>query len=47
MIVARFAKMINELCGHYFAADNDVINAVDNFLEDQDASFYKEGIRML
>ena len=39
--------MKNELGGHYFATDNDVMNAVDHFLRAQNGAFYTEGIRLI
>ena len=36
--------MEKELSNQHFVIDNDVIDAVDVYLEDQDSSFYKEGI---
>ena len=38
--------MKKELGGH-FARDDDVMNAVDPFLSDQNGTFYTEGIRLL
>ena len=40
-------KMKKELNGHCFPSDGDVMNAVRGFLEDQDKTFYAEGIRKL
>ena len=42
-----FLKMKKELSGHHFRTDDDVIQAVNHFLDTQDADFYKDGIRML
>ena len=39
--------MKKELNGQHFATDNDVIDAVEMYSEDQDSSFYEEGIRKL
>lgn len=36
--------MKKELSGQHFATNTDVIGAVEAYLEDQDSSFYKEGI---
>ena len=38
-----FPKMKKELSGQYFTTDNDVIDAVEAYLEDQDSSFYERG----
>ena len=40
-----FPKMKKELGGHHFARDDDVMNAVDQFLRDQNG--VPEGIRLL
>ena len=42
-----FPKMKNELGGHHFTRDDDVMNAVYHFLRDQNGAFYTEGIRLL
>ena len=42
-----FPKMKKELSGQHFVTDNDVADAVEVYLEDQDSSFYEEGIRTL
>ena len=42
-----FPKMKKELSGQHFTTDNDVIDAVEIYLEDQDSSFCKERIRKL
>ena len=42
-----FPKMKKELSGQHFATDNDVIDAVEVYLKDQDSSFHKEGILKL
>lgn len=39
--------MKKELSSCYFNSDDDVIAAVDHFLEVQDTDIYKEGICML
>ena len=39
--------MKQQLSGHQFARDDDVMNAVDHFLRDQNGAFYTEGIRLL
>lgn len=39
--------MNKELSVCHFGSDNDIITAVDHFLEVQDADFYTEGICML
>lgn len=39
--------MKTKLSGHPSDNDDDIITAVDQFLEVWDAVFYKEGIRML
>ena len=39
--------MKKELSGCHFRTDDDVIQAVNHFLDTQDADFYKDGIRML
>ena len=39
--------MKKELGGHHFATDDDVMNAVDHFLSDQNDAVYTEGIRLL
>ncbi|KAK8379200.1 hypothetical protein O3P69_019210 [Scylla paramamosain] len=36
-------KMKKELSGQHFATDNDVMVAVEVYLEDQDSSYYEEG----
>ena len=43
----RFWKMKKELSGHHFGRDDDVMNAVDHFLRDENGAFYTEGIRLL
>ena len=42
-----FPKMKKELSGHCFPSNDDGMNAVRGFLEDQDKAFYAEGIRKL
>ena len=42
-----FPKMKKVLRGHNFARSDDVMNAVDHFLRDQNGAFYTEGIRLL
>ncbi|XP_028270394.1 histone-lysine N-methyltransferase SETMAR-like [Parambassis ranga] len=42
-----FPKMKKELSGRHVDSDDDIIAAVDHFLEVQNADFYTEGIRML
>ena len=42
-----FPKIKKELRGYYFARDDDVMNAVDHFLRDQNGTFYTEGILRL
>ena len=42
-----FPKLKKELCGRHFDTDDDVIGAVNQFLEDQSPDFYKAGISML
>jgi histone-lysine N-methyltransferase SETMAR len=42
-----FPKLKKKLSGRQFETNDDVIDAVNQFLEDQDADFYKAGIRML
>ena len=39
-----FSKIEKELSNQYFAMDNDIIDAVEVYLEDQGSSFYEEGI---
>ena len=39
--------MKKELGGHNFSRDDDVMNAVDQFLRDQVGAFYTEEIRLL
>ena len=39
-----FSKMKKELGGHHFTRDDDVMNAVDHLLRDQNGAFYTEGI---
>ena len=39
--------MNKELGGHHFATDDDVMNAVDHFLRDQNGAFSTEGIALL
>ena len=39
--------MKKELGGHHFARDDDVKNAIDHFLRDQNDTIYKEGIYLL
>ena len=39
--------MKKELGGHHFATDDDVMNAGDHFLRDQNGTFYNEGIHLL
>ena len=41
-----FPKMEKEL-GHHVARDDEIMNAVDHFLRDQNGAFYTEGIRLL
>ena len=41
-----FPMMKEEVSGRHFANDNYVNYVVGNFLEDQDASVYKEETRM-
>ena len=40
-------KQKEELGVHHFARDDDVMNAVDHFLRDQNGAFYTEEIRLL
>ena len=42
-----FQKMINELGGHHFDRDDDVMNAVVHFLRDQNGAIYTEEILLL
>ena len=42
-----FLKMNKELCGHHFAVDDDIMNAVDHFLRDQNGTSYTQGNRLL
>ena len=42
-----FQKMKKELGGHNVARDDDVMNAMNYFLRDQDGTFYTEVIRLL
>ena len=42
-----FSKLKRELSGRHFDTDDDVIDAVNQFLEDQPPDFYKAGISML
>ena len=42
-----FPKIKEELRCHHFARDDNVMNAVDHFLRDQNGAFYAEGIRLL
>ena len=39
--------MKNELRGRKFEADEDVMEAVDDFLEEQDAEWYRRGLQKL
>lgn len=39
--------MKKELSGQHFAMDKDIIDSVDLYLGDQDASFYEDGIHKL
>ena len=41
-----FPKMRKELSGCHFCTDYDVKQAVEAFLEAQDATFHREGIQM-
>ena len=41
-----FPTMNQELGGHNFARDDDVMNAVDHFLRDQNGAFYTECVLM-
>ena len=40
-------KLKKEFDGHHFARDDDVMNAVDHVLKDQNGAFYTEVIRLL
>ena len=42
-----FPKLKNELGGHHFARDDDVVNAVDHSLMDQNGTVYTEGTCLL
>ena len=42
-----FPNMNKELGGHHFATDDDVMNAGDHFLRDQNGAFSTEGIALL
>ena len=42
-----FPKLKSELRGRHFRSDDDVIHAVEAYLQAQDASFFQEGIAML
>ena len=42
-----FPKMKMELGGHHFGKDDEVLNAVNHFLRDQNGAFYTVGIRLL
>ena len=42
-----FPKIKKELGGHYFATDDDVMNAADNFLRALNGAFYTEGACLL
>lgn len=42
-----FPKLKSELRGHHFRTDDEVIHAVEEYLQAQDASFFQEGIGML
>ena len=42
-----FPNIKKELDGNHFARDDDVINAVNHFLRDQNGAIYTEGIRLL
>ena len=43
----QFPKIKQELAVHHFASDDDVMNAVDHFLMDQNYAFYSEGTHLL
>ena len=42
-----FPKKKKELGGHHFTRDDDVMNAVNHFLRNQNGAFYTEGIHLL
>ena len=42
-----FPKMKKGLGGLHFARGDDVMNAVDHFMNDQNGTFYTEGINLL
>lgn len=42
-----FPKLKSHLRGHHFGNNDDVIDAVEEFLRDQEANFFHDGIAML
>ena len=42
-----FPNMKRHLAGTHYNTDNDVISAVDDFLDLQDKTFYENGIKAL
>ena len=42
-----FSKLKSHLLGHHFRNNNKAISAVKEFLEDQDATFFYDGIAIL
>ena len=42
-----FPKLKTHLRGHHFGNNNEVIHAVEEYLEAQDATFFRDGIAML
>lgn len=46
-LLSSFPKIKRDISRHRFHSDAVIIAAVGHFLEDQDASFYKESIHVL
>ena len=42
-----FPKLKSHLHGHHFQSDDDLIDAVSEYLEAQDVAFFQEGIAKL